>query len=199
MKVLGLSCSPRKNGNTMLLLGRALEGAKQEGAETELYSVSGKDLKPCEGCWVCTKGGECPIKDDMEELFGKMLGADGIIFGSPVYFYGMSAQAKTIIDRTIALNKPERNLANKVGGVVVTAGSLGIADALKDIYFYIVSRRMLPAHFVAAYPVTDLEQMEKCMKATYDLGRQIVRIAARKFEYPADIPRQSIGFGTHTR
>jgi multimeric flavodoxin WrbA len=199
MKILGLSCSPRKEGNTMLLLNEALQGAKQEGAETELYTVSGKDLRPCEGCWICTKGGECYIKDDMQELFEKMLGADGIIFGAPVYFYGMAAQAKTVIDRTIALNKPGKSLMNKVAGVVVTAGSLGIVDALKDFYFYIVTRQMLPAHFVAAYPVTDLKQMEQCIKSTRDLGRQVVQIAAKKFEYPKEIPRRSIGYGTHTR
>jgi multimeric flavodoxin WrbA len=135
----------------------------------------------------------------MEGLFERMLGADGIIFGAPVYFYGMSAQAKTIIDRTIALNTPGKSLRNKVAAVVVTAGSLGITDALKDFYFYIVSRQMLPAHFVAAYPVTDLKQMEQCMKATHDLGRQVVQIAAKKFEYPTEIPRRSIGYGTHTR
>ncbi len=199
MKILGLSCSPRKEGNTMLLLKEALEGAKQEGAETELYSVAGKDLKPCDGCWACTKGAECPIKDDMGELFDKMIAADGIIYGAPIYFYGMSAQTKTIIDRTISLNAPGKSLANKVGGVIVTAGSLGIVDALKDLYFYIVSRQMLPAHFVAAYPVTDLKQMEQCMKSTRDLGRQVALIAAKKFEYPKDIPRRSIGYGTHTR
>jgi multimeric flavodoxin WrbA len=199
MKILGISCSPRKEGNTMLLLGEALKGAKKEGAETELYSVADKDLRPCEGCWVCTRGGVCHIKDDMPELQEKMIGADGIIYGAPVYFYGMAAQAKIIIDRTIAMNGPGKSLANKVGGVVVTAGSLGIVDALKDFYFYIVSRQMLPAHFVAAYPVTDLKQMEQCMKATYDLGRQVVQIAAKKFEYPREIPRRSIGYGTHTK
>jgi multimeric flavodoxin WrbA len=198
MKVLGLSCSPRLEGSTMLLLKEALEGARQEGAETELYSVSGKDLKPCEGCWNCTKGQECHIQDDMAELSEKMLAADGIIYGAPIYFYGMAAQAKIIIDRTIGLNKPGRTLANKVGGVIVTAGSLGIVDALKDFYFYIVSRQMLPAHFVAAYPVTDLKKMELCMKSTHDLGRQVALLAAKKFEYPL-VPRRSIGYGTHTK
>jgi multimeric flavodoxin WrbA len=199
LKILGLSCSPRKEGSTMLLLNKALEGARQEGAETELYSVAGKDLKPCEGCWACGKGVECHIKDDMAELFEKMLAADGIIFGAPIYFYGMAAQAKIIIDRTMMSSAPGKSLANKVGGVIVTAGSLGIVDALKDFYFYIISRQMLPAHFVAAYPVTDLKQMEQCMKSTYDLGRQMVLIAAQKFEYPKSIPRRSIGYGTHTR
>jgi multimeric flavodoxin WrbA len=199
MKVLGLSCSPRKEGSSMLLLSEALKGAKKEGAEVDLYSVSGKDLKPCEGCWACGKTGECHIKDDMAELQEKMQAADGIIFGVPIYFYGMAAQAKIIIDRTMYTNAPGKSLANKVGGVVVTAGSLGIVDALKDIYFYMVTRQMLPAHFVAAYPVTDLKQMEQCMKSTFDLGRQVVKIVAQKFEYPKDIPRRSIGYGTHTK
>lgn len=71
MKILGLSCSPRIKGNTMLLLNEALLGAKQEGADIELYSVSGKDLKPCDDCRVCSDGSECPIKDDMTGLFEK--------------------------------------------------------------------------------------------------------------------------------
>ena len=126
MKILGLSCSPRKQGNTEILLGEALNGAQQEGAGVELYSVSGKDIKPCDGCGVCNKTGECHIKDDMHVLYDKLLEADGIIFGSPIYFYSITAQAKAILDRTIALNRPERSLANKVGAVIVTGGSLGL-------------------------------------------------------------------------
>jgi len=199
MKILGLSCSPRKQGNTMLLLKEALEGAKQEGAEVELYSVAGKNIKPCDGCRVCDKTGRCHIKDDMESLYDKLLEADGIIFGTPVYFYSMTAQAKAIIDRTIALGQPERSLANKVGGVIAVAGSQGTTDALKDLYFYMVTRQIIPANFVAAYPVEDLRKMEKCLKASRDLGRQMVRIAAMKFKYPSEFPRPVFAYGTHTR
>jgi len=106
MKILAISCSPRKDGNTVAMLNEALKAAKTEGAETELYSVSGKNIQPCDGCWGCTKTGKCHIKDDAALLFDKMLAADGIIFGTPVYFYGMTAQAKAIIDRTIALREP---------------------------------------------------------------------------------------------
>jgi multimeric flavodoxin WrbA len=199
MKILGLSCSPRKNGNTMLLLGEALSGARQEGAEIELYSVADKDIKPCDGCRACAKTGECPIKDDMQALYGKLLEADGIIFGTPVYFYGMTAQAKAVIDRTIAFSRPEKSLANKVGGVVVVAGSQGNIDALKDLYFYMVTRQMLPANFISAYPGDDPRKLEKCIKATVDLGRQMARIAALKFKYPVEFPRASFAYGTHTR
>ena len=199
MKILGLSCSPRKQGNTMILLEEALKGAKQEGAEVELFSIAGKTIEPCDGCRACDKTGRCHIKDDMQGLYEKLLESDGIIFGTPVYFYSMTAQAKAIIDRTIAFSQPERSLANKVGGVIAVAGSQGTTDALKDLYFYMVTRQILPANFVAAYPVGDLRKMEKCLKAAKDLGRQMVQIAAMKFKYPAEFPRPVFAYGTHTR
>ncbi len=201
MKILGLCCSPRERGNTETLLNEALKGAQQEGAQTELYSVQGKDIKPCEGCYSCRTTGICRINDDMQDLYERLIAADGIIFGSPVYFYGMTAQAKAIIDRTFSLfARPERSLVNKVGGVIVTAGSLGIIDALKDLYFYMVVRQMIPANYVAAYPDAKgkLQKMEKCLKASFGLGQQMVLIAARKFEYPNQFPRSHFAYGTHT-
>jgi multimeric flavodoxin WrbA len=200
VKILAISCSPRKKGNTAILLGEALQGAQQEGAEAELYSVSGKTIEPCDGCRTCTKTGECHIKDDMQELYTKLLEADGIIFGTPIYFYAMAAQAKTVMDRTMPLGRPDKNLANKVGGVVVVAGSLGLIDAIKDLYFYIVVHRMLPANFVAAYggPKGDVNKLEKGRQAARDLGRQMVQLVAKKFEYPAEFMGPAIAYGTHT-
>jgi multimeric flavodoxin WrbA len=201
MKILAVSCSPRKKGNTVTLLTEALKGAQQEEAEVELYSVSGKTIKPCDGCRTCNETGKCHIQDDMQELYPKMVEADGIIFGTPVYFYNMAAQAKAIIDRGILTNHPDMSLANKVGGIVAVAGSFGLASAVKDLYFYIISRHMLPANYVAAYasPPGDVSKLEKGMKAAYDLGRQIVILAAKKFEYPAEFMRPSIAYGTHTK
>jgi multimeric flavodoxin WrbA len=200
VKILAVSCSPRKQGNTALLLGEALQGAKEEGAGVELYSVSGKTIEPCDGCWTCTKNGECHIKDDMQELYDKLLAADGIIFGTPVYFYAMAAQTKIIIDRTMALGRPDKSLANKVGGIIAVAGSLGLVDAVKDLYFYIVTRRMLPANYVAAYagPPGDAKKLEKGRQAARDLGRQMVKLVAKKFEYPPEFMSPTIAYGTHT-
>ena len=200
MKILGLSCSPRKQGNTEILVSEALQGAQREGAEVELYSVSGKTIEPCDGCRACSETGECHIKDDMQDLYNKLLEADGIIFGTPVYYYTMTAQAKTIIDRTNALNHRGRNLANKVGGVVVVGGSFGLINAVEDLYFYIVTRPMLPANFVAAYASAkgDVRKLEQGMKAARELGRQMVQLAAKKFEYPSEFMRRSIAYGTHT-
>jgi multimeric flavodoxin WrbA len=201
MKILAISCSPRKKGNTAIILEEALKGAQREGAEVELYSVSDKKIEPCDGCRTCNETGKCHIQDDMQELFEKMLAADGIIFGTPVYFYAMSGQAKTVIDRTTSLGRPGRSLANKVGGVVAVAGSLGLVSAVKDLYFYIITRRMIPANYVAAYagPAGDVKKLDKGMKAAHDLGRQMVQIAAQKFEYPPEFMGLAIAYGTHTK
>jgi len=201
MKILAISCSPRKNGNTVAMLEKALAGAKGDGAGVELYSVAGKNIQPCDGCWGCLKTGKCHIKDDVPELFDKMTAADGIIFGTPIYFWGMTGQAKTLMDRTISLNQPGRNLNNKVCGVVASCGSLGMADALKDFSFYIIQRRMLPANQVAAYLMKpeDLLAMEKCLKALDSLGRQMVALVNMGFKYPEEFFKGPGAFGTNQR
>jgi multimeric flavodoxin WrbA len=199
LKILGISCSPRKDGNTVFLLEEALKGARQEGAETELFSVADQKIEHCDGCRTCWKTGACHIPDDMQALYLKLVEARGIILGTPVYSYSMTGICKTVMERMSALGSPEKTLANKVGSAIVTAGSLGLLDSLKNIYFFFVSRQMIPANFVAAYTATDPREMEKCLKATRDLGRQMVLIAAQNFKYPQDIPRSGIAYGTHTR
>ena len=200
MKLLGLSFSPRKGGNTELLLGRAFAGASRSGAQAELYRVADKDIKPCTGCGSCFKTGECQIKDDMQELRDRMLDADGIIFGTPVYFYNMTAQGKAAIDRTISIGHGGRSLANKVGGIIAVAGSLGLIDAVKDLYFFMATRQMLPANYVAAYASNtgDVKKLPKCLNAAEDLGKQMVRIAEKKFAYPEEFKSTHIAYGTHT-
>jgi multimeric flavodoxin WrbA len=198
VKILAICCSPRIEGNTEFLLDKVLQGAKEEGAEVELYRTSGKNIKFCDACHACMKTGVCHIKDDMQEIYSKILESKGIIFGAPSYYYSMAGTAKTIIDRTTALNSPGRNMANKVGSVVAVGGSLGLADILKDIYLYYVSKQVIPANFVAGYGLQkgDVKSLENGIKACKDMGRQMVKIAAKGFEYPADIKGPVFGYGT---
>jgi multimeric flavodoxin WrbA len=200
MKLLGISFSPREMGNTELLLDKVFSGARQLKAETELYRVSDKDIKPCDGCGSCFKTGACHIQDHMQQLYAKMLEADGIVFGTPVYFYNMTAQGKTVIDRTIAMNRPENSLANKIGGIVVVGGSLGLIDAVKDIYFFMVTRQMLPANFVAAYAANagDVSKLQRGLQAAEDLGKQMVKLAEKRFTYPEEFKATHFAYGTHT-
>ena len=102
-KVLILSGSPRKNGNSDILCDEFMRGAKEAGNEVEKIRVSEKKIDFCRGCYFCQKsGGVCAIKDDMAEVLQKMIGADVIVLASPVYFYSIDAQLKTLIDRTVA-------------------------------------------------------------------------------------------------
>ena len=175
MKILAISCSPRKGGNTEILLNKALEGAQKEGSDTELFSVVNKSIAPCNACMTCMTNGDCVIKDDMSALYDKMLETNGIIFGTPVYFYNMTAQCKTIIDRTMALHHPEKNLANKVGGIVVVGGSLGNIDAVKDLYFFFAGKQMLSSNFVSAYAVEkgDVNKDEQGLEVMWNFGKNI--------------------------
>ncbi len=200
MKILGVSGSPRKKGNTAILLEETLKGAESEGADIDLVGVAGKDLRGCDGCNACFTKGECHIKDDMHIIHEKMAAADGIILGTPIYVYGMTAQMKAVIDRTYGLHGPEKSLANKVGGAVVVAGSLGVIDSLKDFYFFFAVQRMLPANFVGAYATEKgtATTLVNGMKASFNLGREMVQLVDKKFEYPAEFNVNFFGYGTHT-
>lgn len=199
MKILAISCSPRSKGNTMAILEEALHGAQDENADVELFSVAGKTIQPCDGCRSCDNTGKCHITDDMQELYYKIIKADGIIFGTPTYFWGMTGQAKTVIDRTIALNQPGRNLTNKVAGVVVVCSSLGLVDALKDYSYFIIQRRMLPANHVAAYVShpEELKNMEQGMNAAHRMGQQMVALINMNFKYPEEFIGRHGAYGTN--
>lgn len=102
-KVLILSGSPRKGGNSDLLCDEFLKGAKESGNEALKIRVAEKKIGYCRGCYACKNtGGTCAIKDDMAEILPKIIDADVIVLASPVYFYSIDAQLKTLIDRTVA-------------------------------------------------------------------------------------------------
>ena len=103
MKVLGIMGSPRRQSNTEILLDKALEGAREAGAEVEKVLVSKLKISPCLEIYACRKDGNCAIKDDMQSLYEKLLEADHIILASPIFFYGITSQAKAVVDRCQAL------------------------------------------------------------------------------------------------
>ena len=103
MKVLGIWGSPRRGGNSEVLLDAFLKGAAQGGAAVEKVSLRELKISPCMEIYHCFKDGTCPIKDDMRGLYDKLLEADVVALASPIFFYSVSAQAKAMIDRTQAL------------------------------------------------------------------------------------------------
>ena len=102
-KVLILSGSPRKGGNSDILCDQFMKGAIEQGNEVEKIFIAEKKIAPCSGCYFCRKsGGRCALNDDMGDILQKIIDCDVLVLSSPVYFYSMSAQLKMVIDRTVA-------------------------------------------------------------------------------------------------
>ena len=98
-KVVVLSTSLRSNSNSELLAKSFVEGAKESGNEVEYISLKNKDIRFCIGCLACQKLGHCVIKDDVTDIMDSVLYADVVVWATPIYYYEMSGQMKTLIDR----------------------------------------------------------------------------------------------------
>ena len=104
MKITILMGSPNRNGSTNMLVNEFIRGAEEAGHVCETVDVCHADIHPCTGCVACGYEGPCVQKDDVETIRGKLLKTDMIVFATPLYYYGMSAQLKTLIDRFCAFN-----------------------------------------------------------------------------------------------
>ena len=117
--VLVLSSSPRRGGNSDLLCDQFISGAKEAGHHAEKIFLKDRKINYCTGCGTCFNGAKsCPQKDNMPNILDKMVAADVIVMATPVYFYTMCAQMKTLIDRTCARYT---EISNKEFYFIVTA------------------------------------------------------------------------------
>ena len=97
--ILGIVGSPRRNGNTEILVDEVLKAAEQNGAVTSKVILSNLDISPCRACDVCRKKGKCVQEDDMVELFAQIEDSDVLVLGTPIYWWGPTAQFKAFLDR----------------------------------------------------------------------------------------------------
>ncbi|MBS7607184.1 flavodoxin family protein [Candidatus Bathyarchaeota archaeon] len=142
--IVGVVGSPRVNGNTEILLSEALRAAAEDGAQTELIRLADKEIKPCDACLSCRQTGECHIKDDFQEIFEKMVRADGIILASPVYFGSATPQIMALIDRAGFISGVRgRIFENKVGGPLVVARRAGQNFTLAQLLFFFLQQGMI--------------------------------------------------------
>ena len=102
-KVLIISSTPRKGGNSDILCDAFAEGAREAGNDIEKVRIADLNIGYCTGCYACQKTGKCAIKDDSQSVIDKMMAAEVIVLSSPVYFYSISAQLKALIDRTVVI------------------------------------------------------------------------------------------------
>lgn len=178
MRIVGIVASPRKGGNTEILVGEALASAKEMGADVELLTITGKNLAPCDGCEACRKTGRCIVNDDMQEIHSKLLTTDGVVFGTPVYFWGVTAQAKAIIDRTYALLGSKR-LRNKVAGAIVVARRAGGSKAFSMLHDFFNMHRMILAGAALGY--TEEEKISRTER-----GGGVIACASEKGDVRQD-------------
>ncbi|UCG95524.1 MAG: flavodoxin family protein [archaeon] len=178
MKIVAVCGSPRK-GNTEFMLRKVLEKAKELGAETELILLREKKIEFCDGCHGCEGGsGKCSISDDMNEIRNKLLKADSIVFGSPIYYDGVTGLLKNFIDRT---NPIYGKLRGKkfafviVGQLKGEEGELSrklVVDFLKDIS-EIHEMELIDYVFGVALKPEEIADDEKTIKELEELGKKI--------------------------
>jgi len=103
LKVLGIAGSPRRGGNTDLLLAEVMKGATSRGAEVKTIILNDLKIAPCQHCDACLETGRCKVEDDMQMVYRELEDADRIVLASPIQFMGITAQMKAMIDRCQAL------------------------------------------------------------------------------------------------
>jgi multimeric flavodoxin WrbA len=147
MKVVAFNGSPRRDGNTTILIKHVFGELEKQGIETELVQLSEKEIHGCIACEKCskTKDRRCAVKNDAaNEYIEKMLGADGIILGSPAYFQDVTSEMKALIDRTGYVSRSNgRMFKKKVGASVVTMRRSGAIHTLDTMDHFFLSGEII--------------------------------------------------------
>ena len=185
MDVIAFLGSPRKGGNTETLLNEAIRGT---GMDVRVFDLNGMDIRPCQNCGDCEGTGECTIQDDMQEVASAIRAADRIILASPVFFSGVSAQTKALIDRCqqfwcekFLLKKPipageyeRRGLFLVVGGMKDTTG-IECAGTTARAWFRSIS---VPEHKTLAYAGVDamgaIKKHPAALGEAFEAGRALI-------------------------
>jgi multimeric flavodoxin WrbA len=176
MKVIGICGSPRK-GNTEWMLKKLLEWATREGADSELILLREKDIRTCDGCLSCAVGGKqrkgiCRIQDDMKEIYPKLVEADGLALGTPVYFEMLSGLLKNFIDRTCPI-WPRLEL-KPIVGIAVAEESIGKAVDNLRTYSSVCGMRWVGE-------VTALAKTPEQISKDIDVERRLEHLGRRFF------------------
>lgn len=182
MKVLAINSSARKDGNTALLIGAVFEELNKEGIETEMIQLTGKIIEPCKACWACGGKKNCVHEKDLfQEIYEKMVQADGILLGSPVYTANISANMQAFLERASVvadMNRSENLLRHKVGAAVTAArrgGALNTLDAMN--HFFILQDMFIvgSSYWPMAYGRMpgDVSEDQEGMETMRSLGRNM--------------------------
>jgi multimeric flavodoxin WrbA len=183
-QVLVILGSPRKNGNSSTLAARISRGAKSAGAEVETLFLQDLKISPCQACYTCQKHDSkgCAIKDDMQKIYPKLIRAHAWVIASPVYWFTMSAQTKTFMDRCYALSAYTKNpfvgkriaIAMSYGDVdPVKSGCVNALRTFQDAFRYTRSK-IVGMVYGSATKAGEIENNEALMREAEELGKLLV-------------------------
>jgi multimeric flavodoxin WrbA len=179
MKVLAFNGSPRKDGNTAILIKYVFRELEKEGLETELVQFSGKKIHGCIACYKCFKNKDrrCSVKDDyVNTCIEKMIDADGIILGSPVYFADVTAEMKALIDRAGFVSLANNGLyKNKVGASVVALRRTGGIHTLDSMnHFFLAGQMIIVGRGIGiGRNIGEVEKDEEGLQMVKTLGQRM--------------------------
>ncbi len=182
MKVVGINGSPRKDGNTSILIDTVFSQLDSEGIETERIQLGGKKIRGCMACLKCfeNKDRHCSNDSDiLNELLDKMIEADGIIVGSPTYFANVTAEVKALIDRAgIVAIANDYMLQRKVGAAVVAVRRAGATDAFSAINkLFFINQMIVPGsvywNMGVGYDKGDVTEDQEGMNIMQVLGQNM--------------------------
>lgn len=182
-KVLILLGSPRKKGNSAILAGQIAKGAKAAKARVETIYLQGKKIAPCNSCYACQKENSrgCSIKDDMQEIYLKLIEADAWVIASPVYWFTVSAQTKIFMDRCFGLPAYQKDpFKGKRIAIAMTYGdkdpfSSGCVNALRmfqDAFRYTEST-IVGMVYGSALDAGEIRSNEAVMQEAFELGERL--------------------------
>jgi len=178
MKVLGISGSMRREGNTARLVQTILNRCANEGIDTDYVSLAGKTIRPCLGCEHCKTEKKCVIEDDdWASIAEQMIDCEVLIFGSPTYYYDVSGQAKNFIDRTYSLYHDRLLAGRKAVGVAVCADT-GCERALQTIEGFFSSHEFsyLGGVMGKGYLAGEVMDDPKAIKQAEKVADKIIRL-----------------------
>jgi multimeric flavodoxin WrbA len=187
MKFLAIWGSPRRGGNSELLLEAFTRGATEAGAEVERIALREHKISPCMEIYHCFKDGTCPIKDDMRPLYDKLLDAEVVVLATPIFFYSVSAQAKAFIDRSQALWARRYVIKQDFPGPERQGVLLAVGATQGKLLF--VGARLVTKYFFDAINVSyaaeilvrgvdgkgDIQQQPEVLTQATDLGRRLAQ------------------------
>lgn len=183
--VLGIAASPRTGATTRLVRAALLGAAELPDTTTELVSLAGARISPCDGCLACLDAGHCVQTDDMTPLYDRLLAADAIILGSPVYFGSPAALCKAFMERVAGLGLREKRLRWKVGGAIAAGGSRngGQETTLQALHLWFHINDMIPVGIAA--PVTQWGVTSSGGLAPDDVERDVFELKMSGKRIPA--------------